>query len=66
MRSGAFVFPAIKRIVYGQPQRLAEVSVTREHFPVIASHAMEEHYIHANPRQITRAEQVLEILEAAA
>ncbi|MBI3915727.1 MAG: hypothetical protein HY322_01810 [Betaproteobacteria bacterium] len=66
MRSGAFVFPVIERIVYGQPRRLAEVSVTREHFPVIASHAMEEHYIHTNPRQITRAEQVLEILETAA
>ena len=50
----------------GQPQRLAEVNVTREQFEVIASHTMEEHYIHTNPRAITRVEQIMEILEAAA
>jgi maleylacetate reductase len=50
----------------GQPQRLAEVSVTREQFALIAAHTMEEHYIHTNPREIRDVKQVLEILEAAA
>jgi maleylacetate reductase len=50
----------------GQPQRLADVNVTREQFPLIATHTMNEHYVHTNPREITRIEQVLEILDAAA
>jgi alcohol dehydrogenase class IV len=50
----------------GQPGRLSEVNVTRAQFPLIASHAMDERQIRTNPRPITRSEQVLEILEAAA
>jgi maleylacetate reductase len=50
----------------GQPQRLAEVGVTREQFSLIASHTMEEHYIHTNPRQLTHSGQIMEILDAAA
>ena len=50
----------------GQPGRLADVNVTRDQFPLIASHTMKEHHIPNNPRAITRPEQVLEILEAAA
>jgi alcohol dehydrogenase class IV len=49
-----------------QPARLADVGVTRDQFPLIASHTMKEHYIHTNPRKITHAGQVLEVLEAAA
>lgn len=49
----------------GQPGRLADVNVTRDQFPLIASHTMKEHHIPNNPRAITRPEQVLEILEAA-
>jgi len=50
----------------GQPQRLSEVDVSRDQFQVIATHTMNEHYIQTNPRAITHAEQILEILEAAA
>ena len=50
----------------GQPGRLAEVNVTRGQFALIAAHTMEEPHIRNNPRAITRPEQVLEILEAAA
>jgi len=48
------------------PGRLAEVGVKREQFPLIAANAMHDNWIHTNPRRITRPEQVLEILEAAA
>ena len=50
----------------GQAQRLADVNVTREQFALIASHTMDEHYIHTNPRDITSAAQIMEILAAAA
>jgi len=50
----------------GQPGRLAEVGVGRERFDAIGHHAMQDRYIHSNPRPITSPAQVLEILELAA
>lgn len=50
----------------GMPGRLSEVGVGRERFREIADHTMHEEWVHVNPRRITQAEQVLEILEAAA
>jgi maleylacetate reductase len=50
----------------GLPCRLEDVGVKREQFPAIAAKAMHDSWIHTNPRKITRPEQVLEILEAAA
>ena len=50
----------------GLPGRLADVGVKCEQFGMIADHAMHESWIHTNPRKITSAGQVLEILEAAA
>jgi maleylacetate reductase len=50
----------------GLPGKLADVGVTREHFAVIADHAMHDSWLHTNPRKITSAEQVTEILESAA
>ena len=50
----------------GLPGRLADVGVQREQFAMIADHAMHDSWLHTNPRKITRAEQVLEILELAA
>src|ERR1043166_316261 len=50
----------------GLPGRLADVGVGREQFDLIAAHAMHESWLHVNPRKISNAEQVVEILEAAA
>jgi len=50
----------------GLPGRLADVGVRREQFAMIAENAMHDSWLHTNPRKITQAEQVLEILEAAA
>lgn len=50
----------------GLPGRLADVGVTREQFAMIADHAMHDSWLHTNPRKITSADQVLEILELAA
>ncbi|RPI46618.1 MAG: maleylacetate reductase [Betaproteobacteria bacterium] len=50
----------------GLPGRLAEVGVGPEQFPVIAAHSLHDSWLHANPRKIDSAEQVLQILEAAA
>jgi len=50
----------------GQPGRLAEVGVGRDRFDAIGRHAMQDRYIHSNPRPITSPAQVLEILELAA
>lgn len=48
------------------PRRLAEVGVTREHFKTIAEHCLHEEYTPLNPRRIDSADQIIEILEAAA
>ena len=50
----------------GLPRRLREVHVTQERFDAIAEHTMHDEWVHTNPRKITRPEQVLEILDAAA
>ncbi|MSP98521.1 MAG: maleylacetate reductase [Betaproteobacteria bacterium] len=50
----------------GLPRRLADVGVKREQFAVIAANAMHDRWVYTNPRKITRPEQVLEILDAAA
>ena len=50
----------------GLPHRLSEVGVTREQFRTIAEHCMHEDWTPANPRRIDSADQIVEILEAAA
>jgi len=50
----------------GQPGRLADVGVKREQFAMIAEHAMHDSWLHTNPRKITHAAQVMEILESVA
>ncbi len=50
----------------GLPGKLADVGVKREQFAMIADHAMHDSWLHTNPRKITCADQVLEILELAA
>jgi maleylacetate reductase len=50
----------------GLPHRLADVGVSAEQFPSIATTAMHDKWLHANPVKITSPEQVLKILEAAA
>ena len=48
------------------PGSLRDVGVEPARFREIAEHTMHEEWVHANPRKITRAEQVMEILETAA
>jgi maleylacetate reductase len=50
----------------GLPGRLSEVGVTREQFRTIADHCMHEDWTPRNPRRIESADQIVEILEAAA
>ena len=49
----------------GLPRR-REVDVTRERFDAIAAHTMHDAWLYANPRKMTKPEDVVEILEAAA
>jgi maleylacetate reductase len=50
----------------GLPHRLADVGIGAEQFPLIATTAMHDKWLHKNPVRITSPEQVLKILEAAA
>jgi maleylacetate reductase len=50
----------------GMPDRLSLVGVKRNQFDLIAKNAMLDRWVHANPRKISRPEDVLEILELAA
>lgn len=50
----------------GLPGRLSEVGVGPDQYATIAAHALHDSWLHANPRKIDSAEQVLQILEAAA
>lgn len=50
----------------GLPGRLADVGVTPGQFAMVAEHAMHDGWLHTNPRKISNAGQVLEILKAAA
>jgi maleylacetate reductase len=59
---------AVARLVaeLGLPRRLAEVGVGPERFDEIATKAMHDRAVRANPRPITDPAQVKEILELAA
>jgi maleylacetate reductase len=50
----------------GMPRRLSDVGIGPEQFSSIATTAMHDRWLHANPLKITSPEQVLKILEAAA
>lgn len=50
----------------GLPGRLSEVGVTREQFGLIARNAMHDPWTYTNPRPISSADQIAEILELAA
>ena len=50
----------------GMPGRLADVGVGPDRFPLIATTAMHDKWLHTNPVRITSPEQILKILEAAA
>jgi maleylacetate reductase len=50
----------------GLPRRLGDVGIGPEQFSLIATTAMHDRALHANPVKITSPEQVLKILEAAA
>lgn len=67
-RPGADAGDAIAALVaeLGLPGRLSEVGVGTEQFALIAEHVMHDSWLHTNPRKIASAEQVLEILRAAA
>jgi maleylacetate reductase len=67
-RPGVAAAIAIEDLVRAleQPSRLSQVGVTPAQFDAIAQHAMHDRYIHTNPRPITSAAQVREILELAA
>ena len=49
----------------GQPGRLRDVGVTRDHFNAIAAGAMQNLHVRANPRPITSTTDVIDILEMA-
>ncbi len=49
----------------GLPVRLSDVNISPEQFSTIATTAMHDKALHANPVKITSPEQVLKILEAA-
>ena len=50
----------------GLPSRLSDVGVGPDQYPTIATRAMHDAWIHSNPRKIDSAEQVMQIIEAAA
>lgn len=50
----------------GMPSTLKEVGIERAQFHAIAEHAMQENWLHSNPRPITDAAQIMDILNAAA
>lgn len=49
----------------GQPTRLRDVGVRREHFDAIAAGAMQNMFVRSNPRPVTDQAHVREILELA-
>ncbi|MDE0408719.1 MAG: iron-containing alcohol dehydrogenase [Alphaproteobacteria bacterium] len=49
----------------GLPSRLGDVGVGQDRFPEIAEQAMREPFVHANPRPVRSAGDILEILESA-
>ena len=67
-RPGVPAAEAVAELVaaLGLPSRLSEVGVTAEQFPLLAANTMRDPWLHTNPRRITRVEEVLAILDAAA
>jgi alcohol dehydrogenase class IV len=49
----------------GQPTRLRDVGAKREQFDAIASSSLDNLFVRSNPRPITDAGQIKEILQAA-
>jgi maleylacetate reductase len=49
----------------GQPSRLRDVGVRREHFPAIARGAMQNMMVRSNPRPVNAESDINEILEIA-
>lgn len=64
---GANAGDAVRAVVaqLGLPTRLRDVGVERKHFDAIATGAMANAWVRANPRPIESPEQILEILEGA-
>ena len=50
----------------GMPSTLQAVGIERAQFHAIAEHAMQESWLHSNPRPITDVAQIMDILNAAA
>ncbi len=50
----------------GMPRTLSAVGVTPDRFETIAKAALLDHYLHTNPRPIHSADDIMEILRAAA
>jgi maleylacetate reductase len=50
----------------GLPTTLREIVIGREHFPAIAEHTMHDAGVRTNPRPITSADDIVQILELAA
>lgn len=49
----------------GQPARLRDVGVKREHYDAIAAGAMQNVFVRSNPRAVTGPDQIREILDMA-
>jgi len=49
----------------GLPSRLGDVGVGPERFPEIAEQALRDPFVHANPRPVRGAEDIVEILQSA-
>ena len=64
-QDAADVVAALARDI-GTPSTLKEVGIVRAQFAAIADHAMHESWMHSNPRPITDAAQIMELLNAAA
>jgi alcohol dehydrogenase class IV len=58
---------AVARLIeaLGQPTRLRDVGVRREHYDAIATGAMQNVFVRSNPRPVTSQAQVREILDMA-
>lgn len=49
----------------GLPGRLRDAGVRREDLPRVAGEAMQDHWVHTNPRRFAGSDEVLALLEAA-
>ena len=63
-QDAADVVAALARDI-GTPSTLKEVGIVRAQFAAIADHAMHESWMQSNPRPITDAAQIMDILNAA-